>query len=42
MGAYEAARTAFRKIRLSDTNGEPVCPKCGCCESDVLEVDMPI
>ena len=27
------ARTAFRKIRWSDTDGEPVCPSCGCCDS---------
>lgn len=27
------ARTAFRNIRWSDTNGEPVCPECGCYES---------
>lgn len=27
------ARTAFRKIRWSDTDGEPVCPVCGCCDS---------
>ncbi|MGX8010968.1 IS1595 family transposase [Mesorhizobium sp. ORM8.1] len=24
------ARTAFRKIRWSQTDGEPVCPVCGC------------
>jgi transposase-like protein len=29
----EAARTAFRKVRWSETDGEPVCPECGCCES---------
>lgn len=27
------ARTAFRKVRWSETDGEPVCPECGCCES---------
>lgn len=27
------ARTAFRKIRWSETDGDPVCPECGCCES---------
>lgn len=27
------ARTAFRNIRWAETAGEPVCPKCGCCES---------
>ena len=28
-----AARTAFRQIRWAETDGEPVCPKCGCYES---------
>lgn len=28
----EAARTAFRKVRWSETEGEPVCPECGCTE----------
>jgi transposase-like protein len=28
-----AARTAFRKIRWADTDGEPYCPKCGCCDA---------
>ncbi len=28
-----AAYDTFRKIRWSDTNGEAVCPKCGCTES---------
>ncbi|MBA3449532.1 MAG: IS1595 family transposase [Pseudaminobacter sp.] len=27
------ARTAFRKIRWSETDGEPVCAECGCCDS---------
>lgn len=27
------ARTAYRNIRWSDTDGEPVCPECGCCDS---------
>jgi len=27
------ARAAFRKVRWSETDGEPVCPECGCCES---------
>ena len=26
----EQAREAFRRIRWSDTNGEPYCPRCGC------------
>ena len=26
----EAAREAFRKVRWPETNGEPVCPACGC------------
>lgn len=29
MSDHEAEET-FRKIRWSETNGEPVCPKCGC------------
>ena len=24
------AETAFRKVRWPETDGEPVCPKCGC------------
>ena len=27
------AREAFRNIRWPETDGEPVCPKCGCCDS---------
>ncbi|MEP5781122.1 MAG: IS1595 family transposase [Hyphomicrobiales bacterium] len=27
------AKEAFRKIRWAETDGEPVCPKCGCCDS---------
>lgn len=27
------ARAAFRKVRWSETDGEPVCPTCGCCDS---------
>lgn len=27
------ARIAFRKIRWSETDGEPVCPECGGCDS---------
>ena len=27
------ARAAFRKIRWSETDGEPVCPECGGCNS---------
>jgi transposase-like protein len=29
----EEAWTAFRLIRWSDTQGEPVCPRCGCLDS---------
>ncbi len=29
-GGEEKAYTAFRKLRWPSTNGEPVCPKCGC------------
>lgn len=29
----DEARAVFRKIRWADTDGEPVCPKCGCVEA---------
>lgn len=29
-GGEEKAYEAFRKLRWSETKGEPVCPKCGC------------
>ena len=29
----EEARASFRKIRWSETNGEPICPECGSCEA---------
>lgn len=29
----EEAREAFKAIRWASTEGEPVCPSCGCCES---------
>lgn len=29
-GGEEKAYAAFRKLRWTATNGEPVCPKCGC------------
>lgn len=28
----EAARETFKGIRWAATNGEPVCPTCGCCD----------
>lgn len=28
----EEARTAFRKIRWTETDGDPICPECGCIE----------
>ena len=28
----KAAETAFRSIRWSETDGEPICPECGCIE----------
>lgn len=28
----KAAETAFRSIRWSETDGEPICPECGCLE----------
>jgi len=27
------ARTAFRNIRWSETDGDPICPECGCLDS---------
>jgi transposase-like protein len=33
----EEARTAFRMIRWSATDGTPVCPACGCCKSYDLQ-----
>lgn len=32
-GGEEAARETFRRIRWTETNGEPVCPACGCVDS---------
>jgi transposase-like protein len=32
-GGEEAAYDTFCKLRWHDTDGEPVCPKCGCLES---------
>lgn len=29
----DEARMIFRQVRWADTDGEPVCPKCGCYES---------
>lgn len=29
----DEARTAFRNIRWAETDGEPVCPKCGCMDN---------
>lgn len=29
----DAARTAFRMVRWSETDGKPVCPECGCCDA---------
>lgn len=29
----DEARDAFRNIRFADTDGEPYCPECGCCEA---------
>lgn len=31
-GGEDKAYETFRKLRWSETNGEPVCPKCGCLE----------
>ena len=27
------AETAFRRVRWAETNGEPVCPSCGCVDA---------
>jgi hypothetical protein len=32
-GGEEAAFDTFCKLRWADTDGEPVCPKCGCLDS---------
>ncbi len=32
-GGEEAAYQTFRKLRWQDTQGEAVCPRCGCCET---------
>jgi transposase-like protein len=29
----DAAYEAFKAMRWNETDGEPVCPRCGCCES---------
>lgn len=32
-GGEDKAYAAFRKLRWPETDGEPVCPRCGCCEA---------
>lgn len=32
-GGEDKALELFRKLRWADTDGEPVCPKCGCLDS---------
>ena len=32
-GGEDAARETFKRIRWAETNGEPVCPVCGCFDS---------
>lgn len=32
-GGEDAARETFKRLRWSDTNGNPVCPSCGCLDS---------
>lgn len=32
-GGEDKAYQTFRALRWPETNGEPVCPRCGCCES---------
>jgi hypothetical protein len=29
----DEARDAFKQIRWAATEGQPVCPQCGCCAS---------
>ena len=29
----DAAYATFRKIRWTETNGEAICPRCGCCDA---------
>lgn len=29
----DEAKAAFRAIRWDETDGEPICPECGCCEA---------
>jgi transposase-like protein len=31
--SHDEARDAFRNIRFADTDGEPYCPECGCCDA---------
>lgn len=31
--SHDEARDAFRSIRFADTDGEPYCPECGCCDA---------
>jgi transposase-like protein len=33
----DEARAAFKAIRWASTGGEPVCPKCGCCEASEIK-----
>src|SRR3990172_5131158 len=33
MGGEEKAFELFKRLRWSQTDGEPVCPKCGCVEN---------
>ena len=37
----EEAREVFEKLRWSDTNGEPVCSRCGCTDSYVINTHTP-
>jgi len=32
-GGEEAAYATFRKLRWASTDGEPVCPRCGCVDA---------
>ena len=32
-GGEEKAYDTFRRLRWQETNGDPVCPRCGCCEA---------
>lgn len=36
-GGEDAARETFKRLRWHETNGEPVCPACGCVEAKQIK-----